>query len=63
MAPSCAVSDAITETKQRRGANEKPYCVKLTSANMKMHYELLPCEKLHYKTHQGLIELKALTRG
>lgn len=44
-----------------RGANEKPYCVKLTSANMRMHYELLPCEKLHYEAHQGLIELSAPT--
>lgn len=44
-----------------RGANEKPYCVKLTSANMRMHYELLPCEKWHYEAHQGLIELSAPT--
>ena len=28
-----------------------------------MHYKLLPCEKLHYEAHQGLIELSALTLG
>lgn len=45
----------------REGANEKLYCVKLTSANMRIHYKLLPCEKLHYKAQQGVIELSALT--
>lgn len=36
----CAASDAAAEAKHRwGGANEKPHCVKLTSANMGMHYE------------------------
>lgn len=30
---------------------------------MSMHYTLSLCEKLHYKAHQGLIELSALTLG
>lgn len=28
-----------------------------------MHYKLLPCEKLHYRAYQGLMELSALTLG
>lgn len=40
--------------------NEKVYCVKLTSVRMRIHYKLLPCEKLHYKTHQCLMELSAV---
>lgn len=30
---------------------------------MRMHYELLPCEKLHYKAHLGSVELSAPTLG